>query len=543
MANNFPKFHGITLAAGAVIENLHVERLVADPVPVAAGRLWYNITEKQLKYSSLDAGGAIVIKSFASGDDISSLTTSINAVGDRVTAIEGAYIKKDGSVAFTGDQSVGGFKLTNVATPVAGTDAANKDYVVASIAALGNAFEYVGAVEGGTDAAGAVDLSAQSKTHAGAYYKVTKAGYFKVGSGDAFYANIGDGLVFNVSGTVDKIDNTDSTVAGTANFITVTGSTDTGFTVDLDEAFKGRVSSLETGLAAEISRAQAAESALDVRLTAAEATLVTQGSQIASNAQAIADEATRAQAAESTLTTNLAAEATRAQAAEATLTSDLAAEVTRATAAEQTLTTNLAAEVTRAQAAEQANAQAVADEVTRATAAEQALTAALAAETEARGQKDGELSTLIQNEITRAVGADNTLDGKISAEVARAQTAELVITNNIGDLSGLTTTDKSSVVAAINNLQVLAGGGTDALKAKINAQKFTYASASPALQHVVNHNLNTAFPNVDIRVKGDDGVYRNDIVAFDETSANTITIYLTEARDIKVSVIAADQLV
>lgn len=39
------------------------------------------------------------------------------------------FVKKDGSVAFTADQSFGGFKLTNLATPVAGTDAATKAYV------------------------------------------------------------------------------------------------------------------------------------------------------------------------------------------------------------------------------------------------------------------------------------------------------------------------------------------------------------------------------------------------------------------------------
>lgn len=39
------------------------------------------------------------------------------------------FTKKDGSVAFTADQSMGGFKLTNVAAPVSTTDAANKAYV------------------------------------------------------------------------------------------------------------------------------------------------------------------------------------------------------------------------------------------------------------------------------------------------------------------------------------------------------------------------------------------------------------------------------
>jgi hypothetical protein len=39
------------------------------------------------------------------------------------------FIKRDGTVAFTADQSMGGFKLTNLAAPVANTDAATKTYV------------------------------------------------------------------------------------------------------------------------------------------------------------------------------------------------------------------------------------------------------------------------------------------------------------------------------------------------------------------------------------------------------------------------------
>lgn len=39
------------------------------------------------------------------------------------------FINKDGSLAFTGDESMGGHRLTDVSTPLVGTDAANKDYV------------------------------------------------------------------------------------------------------------------------------------------------------------------------------------------------------------------------------------------------------------------------------------------------------------------------------------------------------------------------------------------------------------------------------
>jgi hypothetical protein len=44
------------------------------------------------------------------------------------------FIKRDGSVAFTQDQSLGGFKITNLADPVAGTDAANRQWVLANVA-------------------------------------------------------------------------------------------------------------------------------------------------------------------------------------------------------------------------------------------------------------------------------------------------------------------------------------------------------------------------------------------------------------------------
>jgi hypothetical protein len=44
-------------------------------------------------------------------------------------ALDSVVIKKDGSVAYTAAQSMGGFKLTSVAAPTTGSDAANKSYV------------------------------------------------------------------------------------------------------------------------------------------------------------------------------------------------------------------------------------------------------------------------------------------------------------------------------------------------------------------------------------------------------------------------------
>jgi hypothetical protein len=54
--------------------------------------------------------------------------TVLNGLDGRVTAIEGLYVKKDGTVTMTGSLNAGGFKITNVLTPAAGTDAVTKTY-------------------------------------------------------------------------------------------------------------------------------------------------------------------------------------------------------------------------------------------------------------------------------------------------------------------------------------------------------------------------------------------------------------------------------
>ena len=176
------------------------------------------------------------------------------------------------------------------------------------VTALGNAFNYVGGLNGGADSGSALDLETlpAGGRDAGDYYKVLTAGYFKVGAaGTPFYANVGDGIVWNTSGGVDKIDNTDSNVQGTAGEIAVTGSADTGFVVGLNSGFsarvaaaEGSVSTLTNGLAAETTARTAADLVLqgniDAEATArAAADLALQG--------AIDAEATARAAADSTL--------------------------------------------------------------------------------------------------------------------------------------------------------------------------------------------------------------------------------------------------
>lgn len=105
-----------------------------------------------------------------------------------------------------------------------------------SVSALGNAFNYVGTLEGGADEGTAYDLETlpEGGKDAGDYYKVTVSGFFKVGAeGVPFWANKEDGLVWNTNGGVDVLDHSNSEVTGGQNIL-VTGSTDTGFTVSID---------------------------------------------------------------------------------------------------------------------------------------------------------------------------------------------------------------------------------------------------------------------------------------------------------------------
>lgn len=209
------------------------------------------------------------------------------ALDGRLTTVEGSYIHKDGSVAFTAAQSMGGFALTNVLDPVAAQDAATKNYVdteitavETQIAALGNAFNYVGVLTGGADEPSAFDLGTLVATEreAGDYYKVTTAGWFTYNS-VAQYFNLGDGLVFNTSGGYDKIDNTNSEVQGTANYIAVTGSADSGFVVDVASQFKTRVSDAEAAITALQGSTTAIQAELDD--TQAGAGLAADGSYVA----------------------------------------------------------------------------------------------------------------------------------------------------------------------------------------------------------------------------------------------------------------------
>jgi hypothetical protein len=81
---------------------------------------------------TVDAHDASAISNIPSGNlaatDIQSAVNELQSDID-TRALDSVVIKKDGSVAFTAAQSMGGFKLTNLAVPTSASDAATKGYV------------------------------------------------------------------------------------------------------------------------------------------------------------------------------------------------------------------------------------------------------------------------------------------------------------------------------------------------------------------------------------------------------------------------------
>lgn len=472
---DFPIFHGITLAANSYVENLHVEQLASDPVPALPGRVWYNTTDKVWKQSTLDAGGAVVVRSFATVENLTAAVASINsATADEVTRATNAEqaiasdLLDEVTRATTAEQAIAADLVTETTRAVAAEQALGL-----RIDALGNAFNYVGTLTGGASAGAAFDLADLTEKDSGDYYKVTAAGYFKVGAGAPFFANLNDGLVFNLVGEVDKIDNTDSAVAGTTNYVSVTGSTDSGYVVDIDTAFKDRVSTLESGLASEITARTTADTALDTRVTTVE-------SQVSGK---IGD-----------LTTLTTTEKGTLVGAINELDSDLAAEVSARTTAVSTLTSDLSTEVT----------------------ARQNAVSALQNELDATQSGAG-------------LGADGAYTANGSAHYIAAATSLKDADNKL---------DAALKVVADNLAAEISDRATadSQIRTDYNARRFQFSSASAATQHTVTHNLNSQFVDFTVWVQRADGSWRNDIVSVRATDANSMTVYLSSAANVKLSV-------
>ena len=234
---------------------------------------------------------------------------------------------------------------------------------------------------------------------------------------------------------------------------------------------------------AEKTRAEAAEAAIQLQVTANAGEIADNATDIATNVAAISQESTDRAAADTTLTNNLATEVARAEAAELVLTNDLAAEVTRATAAED------------------ANALAISNEVTRSTTIDATHTANIATNV----QNIAANAAAITAEQGRAEAAEAALDTRVSAQesqvasilsntdaealdslteiVAAFQTADGDINNAITNLSTTAATDRAAIRtefaladSALDSRLTTEEGNVDALEAIVGSATLTTTS-------------------------------------------------------------------
>ena len=476
------KFHSLLLAAGVSAENFHVEELVADPIVTRPGRFWVNSTTDKVRYSRKAANGSLEILTIASEADLAAAVASLNntivteiskvtqansdeanraiaaeqvlsdrisaevlratdaevALGGRLTTeLDAAKVQLNNAI--TTEVS----RATDAETVLAGrignveTNYATKTEVNDRITALGNAFEYVGTQEAGLSEETAFDLSTLEKKHAGAYYMVSRAGFVKLGA-KVVQVNELDGVLFNSTGSFDKIDNTDVGVAGTSGFVAVAGSKDTGFVVDLDAAFKGRVSTVEAELAAEVIRAKAAEAQL---------------------AGDVAAESARAQAAEQAQATKQASDHSAMQTA-------LQGEVTRATGAESALDDRIVDLEAKATGAVGNLADLLTDAKENVVAAINEVQTEINAEKDLRIAQGGDFDARLQTEINaRTQGDQNLLIALDAVSVAYQQgDADEAAARIAGDQAGADAL--AAHVVVYGNNKVATDGRIEALEAK-----------------------------------------------------------------------------
>lgn len=202
-----------------------------------------------------------------------------------------------------------------------------------------------------------------------------------------------------------------------------------------------------------------------------------------------------------------------------THTSELAAAETRLDGEVARVEGLVTAEASTARTAEAANATAISAEETRAKAAEGVNATAITAEAGARTAADATLQGNIDTEAGTRAAADTTLQGNIDSEAATARAAEVALGGRV---------DAEETARA---------NGDQAVRDSINGGRFTHQSASAGLVHTVSHGMNSGFIMFNVMVEGTDGVYRNDLAPVTETDNSTLKVELSNARNVKVTVI------
>ena len=295
----YPKFHGINLANGSVIENLHIERLAADPTPVTAGRIWVNTTEKKIKFTGLDDTGAVVIHSFSSAAELTAGVADAKAYTDaQITALRGVAPELLDTLGEIADALNKDPNVYNTLVTMMGT---NIEAAKAELrGAVSDAFDTLAELEQGLSAEAAARTAAVT-TEANART-----------AADTGLQNSIDGLTSDLATEVAARKAADTALDGRVS--TVEGQVNgkigdlTTLTTDAKSTIVGAVNELDAHVDAEVARAQAAEQQLTKdllaeisRAQAAETALSASVAQVVADQTAVADEASARAAADSAI--------------------------------------------------------------------------------------------------------------------------------------------------------------------------------------------------------------------------------------------------
>jgi len=193
----------------------------------------------------------------AKGRLTAAASVSISIAESQVTGLTAdiaALVRKDGTTPFTGDQSMGTHKLTNVVDPVSAQDAATKNWVLSQLA---GEVVYQGVWNASTNSPTLVSGTGTN----GQYYRVGTAGTTTI-DGISLW-NVGDLIIFN--GTVWEhvtgvTPNATTSAVGVIQLANDLAGTATAPTVP--EVRNARVSSLYGTYATLLARLEAIESAL-----------------------------------------------------------------------------------------------------------------------------------------------------------------------------------------------------------------------------------------------------------------------------------------
>jgi hypothetical protein len=614
--SNFPIHHGITLAPNAFIENLQLEILTSDPIPASAGRIWFNSTEKSVKYSTLSSTGEVItVSNIVSSDVATALQsakdytdTSISALVDSAPEILNTL--KELSDAIAGDDNFSATVLTNIANAKAEI-----------LGEVGAAFDTLGEIETKLtqlDAAdtvpGSVDFKVKAEQDRAEAAELGLSGRLSVfegtgaGSVTALLADevaarelaASEEQAARVAAELDlsnqiaanELARTDAAAAVEVARVAEAAAIEAARVLEAAAIESARVAEAAAIEAARVGFADAVEAARVAEAAAVESTRA--GLAAAVEAARVAEAAFREQVLGSELNelwdsvdSNLSA--TEAAAAtehaervaaelgltnaiatnEATRLSDAATEQAARVAAEQGLTNAIATnEATRLSDA--------ATEQAARVAAEQGLDTRV---TTVEGQVNGKIGTLsglttddkstivaainevdtqrnqtASNLVTEAATAranESTLQGNIDAEastrasqdaaetLARTTAAGIEHAERVAAELGLSNrinTEVSDRQAAITDEALARTNADTAIRAAINASKYFHQTATTAVEHTIVHNLGSLQTSFVVLVERADGKYRNDIVSVEEVDSNTLKVYLSEARKIKISV-------